>query len=123
MLHIPSLSDFLPLTDGFNAVPVYRRLIADALTPVVAFAKLDDGSPAFLFESVVGGERIGRYSFVGCGPFARFEAAKNMATEQLGNEPGITTEHADPLRFLEEKLQQFSAPHLPDLPRHKGLSM
>ncbi len=120
MSHVPSLSDFLPLATSHNMVPVYRRLIADALTPVVAFARLDDGSPAFLFESVVGGERIGRYSFVGCGPFARYEAAKSKVTEQYGHELATSTEHSDPLRFLEEKLQQFSTPQLPDLPRFTG---
>ena len=120
MSHVPSLSDFLPLAASHNAVPVYRRLIADALTPVVAFARLDDGSPAFLFESVVGGERIGRYSFVSCGPFARFQAAKTTVPEQLGSDIETTTEHPDPLRFLEEKLRQFSTPHLPDLPRFTG---
>ena len=45
--------------------PVFRRLTADALTPVAAYQKLRRGGRGFLFESVVGGEKVGRYSFCG----------------------------------------------------------
>ena len=57
-----------------TVVPVYRRLTGDTLTPVSAFCKLQEGDWSFLFESVVGGERVGRYSFLGAGPFRTFEA-------------------------------------------------
>src|SRR6202795_5046446 len=74
MRHLPSLDEFRELAKGHSLVPVYRQLIGDTLTPVSAFCKIQEGDWAFLFESVVGGERLGRYSFLGSGPFLRFEA-------------------------------------------------
>lgn len=65
----PSLDDFKRLAGKGATAPVYRRLLADELTPVGAFLRLTEGaSDAFLLESVVGGERIARYSFVGVSP-------------------------------------------------------
>ena len=55
-------------------VPVYRRLVCDSLTPVSAFHKIDSGRCACLFESVVGGEKVGRYSFLAADPFFEIEA-------------------------------------------------
>ena len=60
-----------PPPAGWRLVPVYRRLFADSLTPLSAFAKIDAGPAACLFESVVGGEKVGRYSFLGADPFLR----------------------------------------------------
>jgi anthranilate synthase component 1 len=74
MPHRPTFDEFASLAAGHSVVPVYRRLIGDTLTPVSAFCKIQEGDWAFLFESVVGGERVGRYSFLGAGPFVRFQA-------------------------------------------------
>ena len=74
MRHHPSLEQFTELARHANLVPVYRQLIGDTLTPVSAFCMIQEGDWAFLFESVVGGERVGRYSFLGSGPFLRFQA-------------------------------------------------
>ena len=72
--YFPSFDDFTRLAAGHTVVPVYRQLLCDSLTPVSAFCKVQEGDWAFLFESVVGGERHGRYSFVGSAPFVRIEA-------------------------------------------------
>src|SRR5271168_4721178 len=77
MQHSPSFSEFVELARGATVVPIYRQLIGDTLTPVSAFCKIQEGDWSFLFESVVGGERVGRYSFLGSGPFLRFEAYGN----------------------------------------------
>src|SRR5689334_3461925 len=81
MPHLPDFETFSRLAAGHQLVPVYRRMLSDALTPVTAFALLDQsatplqGVPpqapvqACLFESVVGGEKVGRYSFLGIEPF------------------------------------------------------
>src|SRR5580704_18051966 len=74
MRYRPSLEEFVELARHASVVRVYRQLIGDTLTPVTAFCKIQEGDWAFLFESVVGGERLGRYSFVGSGPFLRFQA-------------------------------------------------
>src|SRR6516164_6350437 len=74
MPYFPSFEQFADLAREGSVVPVYRQLIGDTLTPVSAFCKIQEGDWAFLFESVIGGERVGRYSFVGSGPFLRFQA-------------------------------------------------
>jgi anthranilate synthase component 1 len=125
MHHLPWLDEFRELAKGHSLVPVYRQLIGDTLTPVSAFCKIQEGDWAFLFESVVGGERLGRYSFVGSGPFLRFQAFDRRVVIQetrKGESRPITLEleHPDPLRLLEEKLAAYRAPHLPGLPRFCG---
>ncbi len=71
----PSLERFVDLAREHELVPVYRRLLSDSHTPVSAFRQLDDGSSAAcLFESVIGGEKVGRYSFIAVGPSSRISA-------------------------------------------------
>src|SRR5262245_25487206 len=66
----PSLEEVKQLQAQGNVIPVYKSVIADFLTPVSAFLKLEkDQSHAFLLESIEGGERIARYSFLGGDPF------------------------------------------------------
>ena len=132
MRYRPSFEEFAELARHASLVPVYRQLIGDTLTPVTAFCKIQEGEWSFLFESVIGGERVGRYSFLGSGPFLRFQAydrrvqiqsilpgtdapaarAAPVQTEEL--------EHPDPLRLLEERLAAYRAPHLSGLPRFCG---
>lgn len=66
----PSLPEFLKLAERGNLIPVTRRLLADFETPLSAYWKLRGQGESFLFESVEGGEHLGRYSFVGCNPRA-----------------------------------------------------
>ncbi len=130
MPYRPSLEEYLELARRHNLVPIYRQLIGDTLTPVTAFCKIQEGDWAFLFESVVGGERLGRYSFVGSGPFLRFQAwdrrvqiqeITNPSPGQRPANPAIQEqEHADPLQLLEDKLALYRAPHLSGLPRFSG---
>ncbi|MCI0700930.1 MAG: anthranilate synthase component I [Planctomycetia bacterium] len=124
MPHRPTFDDFAALAREHTVVPVYRQLTADTLTPVSAFCKLQEGDWSFLFESVVGGERIGRYSFLGAGPFLFFEARGNrIRMSQNGrqwSEVTVTDPLTDPLRLLEDSLAPFRAPALPGLPRFCG---
>src|SRR5579864_7593675 len=69
-MYAPSLDDFLKLAARGNMVPVTRRLLADVETPLSAYQKIRGQGESFLFESVEGGEHLGRYSFVGCNPRA-----------------------------------------------------
>lgn len=70
----PDMTQFSALAKHGNLIPVYRQLISDQLTPVLAYRRLvqpdDRLAPSFLFESVIGGDRIGRYSFLGAQPIA-----------------------------------------------------
>src|SRR5437660_3048697 len=126
MRYRPTYEEFVDLARGASLVPVYRQLIGDTLTPVSAFCKIQEGDWSFLFESVIGGERVGRYSFLGSGPFLRFQAYEQRVqiqeaprTMSSGSRPPPVQEleHPDPLKLLEEKLAAYHAPHLPGLPR------
>jgi anthranilate synthase component 1 len=119
MRYYPDLDQFTELAASSNLVPVYRQLTGDTLTPVSAFCKIQEGDWAFLFESVVGGERLGRYSFVGSGPFLRFQSYGNVVQVQENAAPR-PIEHPDPLRYLEEMLSTYRSTHLPGLPRFCG---
>jgi anthranilate synthase component 1 len=127
MRYYPTFDEFAELARQAPLVPVYRQLTGDTLTPVSAFCKIQEGDWAFLFESVVGGERLGRYSFLGAGPFLRFQAfgkRVQIHAEQPGAGPSSAAfteeEHPDPLRLLEERLAACRTVHLPGLPRFSG---
>src|SRR4051794_27581860 len=67
--HRPNYDDFVRWAVQAPCVPVYRQLTGDGLTPVSAFRRIERASPSFLFESVIGGEKVGRFSFLGTEPF------------------------------------------------------
>jgi anthranilate synthase component 1 len=120
MSYRPSFEEFAALAEDHTVVPVYRQLTGDTLTPVTAFCKVQEGEWSFLFESVVGGERIGRYSFLGAGPFRVFEAHGNRTRTGDGSGSWTEAEVADPLAVLEEMTAAYRAPNLPGLPRFCG---
>jgi anthranilate synthase component 1 len=118
--HQPTFDEFLRLAERGNVVPVYRQLIGDTLTPVTAFCKIQEGDWAFLFESVVNGERLGRYSFLGAGPFLRFQAFDRQVQIQRTGQACQDCQDDDPLRLLEKILSSYQTPHLAGLPCFTG---
>ena len=94
----PAKDAFVTLAAKGNVIPVYTDLMADFETPVSAYAKLKEAGPSYLFESVEGGEHLGRYSFVGCNPRAvvrqtgqRVEVVENgkvVQTHEVAAVPG-----------------------------------
>src|SRR5437016_910758 len=120
MRYYPSFEEFEWLAREAGLVPVYRQLVGDTLTPVSAFCKIQEGDWSFLFESVVGGERLGRYSFLGSGPFLRLEAYDRRVRIEQDQSATEIPEHPDPLRLLEELLAKYRTPHVPGLPRFSG---
>ncbi|MBN1908313.1 MAG: anthranilate synthase component I, partial [Pirellulales bacterium] len=72
--YLPDFETFSRLAKDADLVPVYRRLVSDSLTPVSAFHRIDAGRCACLFESVIGGEKVGRYSFLATEPYLEIEA-------------------------------------------------
>jgi anthranilate synthase component 1 len=119
-MYEPSKQDFLALARQGNTIPVYRTLLADHLTPVLAFQKLlAEGEQGFLLESVVGLERVARYTFLGVRPREtvrtfgnRFEIVRGEKTETL--------ECPDPLAKLGELTARHKAVHHGSLPRFAG---
>ncbi len=121
MTYRPSFAEFEQLALSHTVVPIYRQLLGDTLTPVGVYRKLaEHASEAFLFESVVGGERIGRYSFIGANPFRLFRAVRNVVTTQTVGEAAQTETVDDPLQIFEAEVAKYRGPHLPGLPRFVG---
>jgi anthranilate synthase component 1 len=119
MPHLPDFDAFRRLATGRKFVPVYRRLLSDALTPVTAFHLLDTGGHACLFESVVGGEKVGRYSFLATEPFLELTAHGNRVT--ISSAQGKQQfDSPDPLDELRRRLGAYQAVHLPELPPFEG---
>ena len=102
MPHLPDFETFARLAKEHSLVPVYRRLLSDALTPVSAFHQIDTGGSACLFESVIGGEKVGRYSFLTAGPFLLLEALGRSVriTEFPAGKPPVV--RAAPVQFVVE---------------------
>ena len=119
-MYQPTAEAFAKLASEGNTIPVYRRLLSDNLTPVTAFARVAATTEhAFLLESVVGGEKIARYSFIGADPTVLFSATRNDVTITRDGATETST-HDDPLGALEELLAGYRAVHLPELPRFAG---
>jgi anthranilate synthase component 1 len=120
--HRPAYDDFLPLASTASCVPVYRQLTGDALTPVSAFRRIERAAPSFLFESVIGGEKVGRFSFLGSEPFATFTArgCEVLIEDSCSDEaPGRFTSR-DPFRDLQALLERYRAVPIKGLPRFAG---
>ncbi|HVX14030.1 MAG TPA: chorismate-binding protein, partial [Pirellulales bacterium] len=124
MKHYPDFEAFRRLARGVQLVPVYRQLAGDMLTPVTAFRKLDTGSCACLFESVIGGEKVGRYSFLAGDPFLLIEARAHRVTvtEPRSDAPPRTEtfDSPDPLEELRRRIAALRACTLPELPPFCG---
>jgi anthranilate synthase component 1 len=115
MKYSPDFATFCRLAQGVELVPVYRRLLGDTLTPVSAFHKIDAGPSACLFESVIGGEKVGRYSFLAAEAFLEIEARGNqVAITSAAGRQEFTA--ADPLAELKTRVDAFRSATLPELP-------
>ncbi len=115
----PDYSTFRELSRHYDLIPVYRRLVSDTLTPVTAFHRIDQGGTACLFESVVGGEKVGRYSFLAAEPAVQLLARGRVVTELHGDKQR-EYEVADPLTLLRDRLGAVRAARLPELPPFAG---
>lgn len=96
-------------------VPIYREVMADTETPVSAFVKIKRDAPAFLLESVEGGQRVARYSFIGSDPFLDIVLDEGEAT--VNSADSIRSErYADPLTFLSSVLSWYDSGRMDNLP-------
>jgi anthranilate synthase component I len=120
--HRPSFEEFSRRVGTAACIPVYRQITGDSLTPVSAFGRIERMAPSFLFESVIGGEKVGRFSFLGTEPFLRFEARGREVRITAPGDPAATRhfESDDPLADLRQLVERYCAVHLPGLPRFAG---
>ncbi|MEM1167962.1 MAG: anthranilate synthase component I [Cyanobacteria bacterium P01_H01_bin.35] len=116
----PDFSQFSQLAKQGNFVPVYQEWVADLDTPVSAWYRVCADRPySFLLESVEGGEKIGRYSFLGCDPLWILEARGNHTT-QTYRDGTVKTFEGDPFDALDNCLKPYRPVKLPQLPRGIG---
>ena len=112
---------FRALADaGYNRIPLVLETLADLDTPLSAYLKLANQPWSYLLESVQGGERFGRYSFVGLPARTRLEV-RGRQIRMIRDEAVVDQQEvADPLEFVREWLASFRAAPLPDFPRFCG---
>jgi anthranilate synthase component I len=105
---------------GFNRVPLVAETFADLDTPLSLYLKLANRSNSYLLESVEGGERFGRYSFIGLAAHVRLRAVGRLVTVTHGDAVVEKSQAADPLEFVREFLSRYRVAELPGLPRFCG---
>ena len=115
----PDLEKFKELAGKGNLIPVYKEILADTDTPVTAFLKLG-GTPSFLLESVEGGEKWARYSFLGSRP-AKIIRGRGNAIEIInGRKPPVAFESDNPLDVIKKEISRYRPVEGEGLPRFFG---
>ncbi len=117
----PDRQAFLKLAHRYNLIPVTREVQADLETPASCFLKLADPEHSFLLESVEGGEKIARYSFIGLSPSCTFESkGKRIKICKAGSKPKTFQTDSDPLHELEKLMKSFRQAPVAGLPPFSG---
>ncbi len=123
-MYSPTLGDFQQLATQGNLIPVARRILADLETPLSAYRKIRGQGESFLFESVEGGEHVGRYSFVGCNPRAviRQDGQHIQVIEngRIIESAVVGRDVKDGLEIVERIMKKYRAVATPGLPRFTG---
>ena len=110
-------------SQGYNRIPLIAEAFADLETPLSLYLKLAQqggkGKNSFLLESVVGGERFGRYSFIGL-PASTLLRSNGMRTEVVKDDVVIEVDEGNPLDFIPRYQSRFKVALRPGLPRFCG---
>ena len=113
----PDYNEFARLARDATLVPVVKSISADLLTPVTAFLAVADGEPdAFLLESVEGGEKIGRYTFLGVRPFLRVESRGDEVTIEHRHNKKVERRSENIFDVVKELLHQHRPATIEGLP-------
>ncbi|MEX2460814.1 MAG: anthranilate synthase component I [Paenibacillaceae bacterium] len=112
------LTEVNHLAKQYNLIPLARDLMADTETPIRIFQHFYEEPKAFLLESVEGGVKWARYSFIGTDPFLMIHAKNGETVIEAGTETRATDEK--PIEVLKSYLHAYRSPSLPDLPRFTG---
>ena len=117
----PKLDEFKAKAKQGYRIPVFMDLTADCETPLSAYSKLAQDKPAFLFESIVGGENISRFSFLGASPkkIFRIYSDKTTIVHKDGTQESFETPE-DPLSLIENELGRLKTLDIEDMPPFDG---
>ena len=107
-------------SQGYNRIPVSRQVLADIDTPLSTFLKLASAPYSYLFESVQGGEKWGRYSMIGLPSRRVYKISGLVVTTELDGQCVAREEVADPLAWVDNLQKSFRVPELPGLPGFQG---
>jgi len=118
-MYHPDFATFQSLAAKGNLIPVYREILSDLDTPVGAFKKIDDGRYGFLLESIEGGEKWGRYTFLGSSPAVVIRGKDNWVEIVEGGEVR-RVEVADPLNYIRDFMARYQPVEVPGIPRFFG---
>jgi anthranilate synthase component 1 len=116
----PDFKNFRKMAAEGNLIPVYREVLADSDTPVSAFLKIDDGRFSFLLESVEGGEKWARYSFLGSRPSTVIRSFGHSVEVVRNGKKSRRSFVGDPLEVVKEILSEYRPVPNPSLPRFYG---
>ncbi len=118
----PGFQEFESLSTDSDLVPVYRKIIADLDTPLTLFAKVAESHDhIFLFESMEGGEKWGRYSFIGFDPLLKFTSTgSRVGVEYLESGEKVEYKNVNPLEYIRKMVSSFDACEPQGLPRFSG---
>lgn len=123
-MHYPSKSHFVDLAAQGNLIPVTCRLLADFETPLSAYQKIRDQGESFLFESVEGGEHLGRFSFVGSNPRAVIRQTGSvvevLSRGKVLEKAVVGQDVKDGLEMVERVLKRYQPVMVPGMPRFTG---
>lgn len=123
-MYHPTKNEFVKLSKKGNLIPVYKEIIADLETPVSAFEKIampdgrQEGEYSYLLESVEGGEKIGRYSFLGSNPVLMVKSKGNKI--EITSKGKTTKLEGDPINALKKIMSMYKPVKIKGLPRFHG---
>ena len=115
----PGYDKFVAYCKQGNIIPVYKAVSADLLTPVLAYLRIEAEMPnAFLLESVEGGEKIARYSFLGCNPYLTFRSRGEFVEINQGSK--VQKRKGKLLEVMRKITHGYKAVDIPGLPPFSG---
>jgi anthranilate synthase component I len=117
-MYTPELQEVIRLSDRYNLIPIVKHFMADTETPIRVFQQFYREQRAFLLESVEGGAKWARYSFIGTDPFLMIRGKNGTMEIEAGGESRVLD--GKPLDILKAHLRSYTSPSLPDMPPFTG---
>ena len=115
----PDLEQVKELAEKYNIIPLSLEVYADMETPISIFKRLENSKFCFLLESVEGGEKWGRYSFIGKNPFVMVKGNGNLTEIKYRDGKSKTVEN-NPIEVMKELMAQYRGAPVKNLPRFNG---